>query len=156
MRQYTIEEVMEYIKNTSDNTNVYVGCDSRNSRGHTLFVTVIVVHHEGHKGAKVFPFAEKVPRIHSMRWRLIQEAYYATYKALEIQEAVGNRKLVVHLDYHPSDKHKSNNVVKEAVGFVIGQGLDYELKPAAFAASSAADYLGRHGLKFNTPPRVEA
>lgn len=146
----TTEQVMEYIKSTSPQTKIYVGCDSRQSGKNTIFVTVVVVHFDGNKGAKVFPFITTVPRIHQIKWRLIQETHYATYKALEIKEAVGDREFSVHLDYHPSDQHKSNAVVKEAVGFVIGQGLAYELKPYAHAASSAADYLGRHGGHFRT------
>lgn len=149
---YTTEQVMEYIRGTSDSTKIYVGCDSRQSGRNTIFVTVVVVHHDGNKGAKVFPFIETVPRIKSLKWRLIQETHYATYKALEIKESVGDRAFYVHLDYHPSDKHKSNTVVREAIGFVMGQGLDYELKPHAHAASSAADYLGRNGGHFKRQP----
>lgn len=144
-----METVREYIKNSSRSSKIYVGCDSRQMGHTTLYVTVVVVHLEGNKGAKVFPFYEKVPRINSTRYRLIQEAYYATYKALELQDVIGDRYLSVHLDYHPEDKHRSNAVVKEAIGFVLGQGLEYELKPHAHAASSAADWLGRHGVHFN-------
>lgn len=145
----TVQEIAEYIRETSLSTKVYVGCDSRQMGKNTLFVTVVVVHLEGSKGAKVFPFSERVPRINSTRWRLIQEAHYATYKALELKDLIGERELIVHLDYHPSDAHRSNAVVKEAVGFVLGQGLEYELKPHAHAATSAADWLGRHNVRFN-------
>lgn len=144
-----MELVREYIRNSSQSSKIYVGCDSRQTGRTTLYVTVVVVHHDGNKGAKVFPFYDRVPRINSTKYRLIQEAYYATYKALELQDTIGDRYLSVHLDYHPEDKHRSNAVVKEAIGFVLGQGLDYELKPHAHAASSAADYLGRHGVRFN-------
>lgn len=147
--EYTIEQVKEFIQGTSADTKVYVGCDSRQMGATTLYVTVIVVHFDGNKGAKVFPFSERVPRIISNKYRLVQEAWYATGKALEIIDAVGDRELEVHLDYHPSDYHRSNAVVKEATGFVIGQGLKYQLKPHAHAASSAADWLGRHGGHFN-------
>lgn len=144
-----MENVRECIKNSSPSSKVYVGCDSRQMGKVTLYVTVVVVHHDGNKGAKVFPFYDRVPRINSTRYRLIQEAYYSTYKALELQDVIGERYLSVHLDYHPEDKHRSNAVVKEAIGFVLGQGLEYELKPNAHAATSAADWLGRHGVQFN-------
>jgi predicted RNase H-related nuclease YkuK (DUF458 family) len=143
--QNTMEEVREYIRSSPPTSKIYVGCDSRQTGNNTLFVTVVVIHIEGNKGAKVFYFMERVPRISATRWRLIQETHYATSVALEIQDVVGNRELTVHLDYHPSDQHRSNSVVKEAVGYVLGQGLQYNLKPYAFAASCAADYLGRHG-----------
>lgn len=143
-----MEEVLEYIKNSPRKSKIYVGCDSRQIGNSTLFVTVIVVHLDGNKGAKVFPFSEKVPRINSNKWRLLQEAHYSTYKALEIKDHIGDRELEVHLDYHPEDKHRSNAVVKSAVGLVLGQGLNYRLKPHAHAATSAADFLGRHNVRF--------
>lgn len=147
----TIEEVINYINNSSPKTKVYVGCDSRNSRNKTLYVTAIVVHHEGNRGAKVFPFVDMVPRIRSMRQRLDQEVYYALEIASALQEGVRNREISIHLDYHPSDRHKSNRSVAQSIGAVIGSGFQYELKPHAHAASSAADYLGRNNVRFRTP-----
>ena len=148
MQSATIEQVREYIRASSDKSKVYIGCDSRNiSRGnrrYTIYVTAIVIHLDGHKGAKVFAFEEKVPQIRSMRQRLAQEVYYAIGKYDELKDAIGNREFSIHLDYHPSEVHKSNQVVKEAVGAVKGMGLPYELKPASYAATCAADWLGRH------------
>jgi len=109
-----------------------------------LYVTVIAVHLEGNKGAKVFPFFDRVPRIASMRQRLAQEVYYSLGKYNEIADVIGNRDFYIDLDYHPSDQHKSNQVVKEAVGVVRGMGLQYRLKPESYAATCAADWLGRH------------
>jgi uncharacterized protein len=150
--QHTTEEVMKYIRSTSQSTSIFVGCDSKQTGKNTVFVTVVVAHIDGNKGGKVFYFTDKVPRIKSLKWRLLQEAHYATGKALEILPAVGSRNLEVHLDYHPSDKNKSNSVVKEAIGYVIGQGLQYKLKPDAPAASSAADWIGRHGAFLPSSP----
>lgn len=145
-----LEEVIDYINNSSISSKIYVGCDSRQTGKTTTFVTVVVVHLDGNKGGKCFSFLDVVPRIKSLKWRLIQEAHYSTYRALELKDRIGEREIEVHLDYHPSDKHKSNSVVKEAVGFVIGQGLNYQLKPLAHAATSAGDFLGRHGGRFRS------
>lgn len=147
---HTIEEVIDYIKKSSPKSKIYVGCDSRNSRNKTLYVTAVVIHHEGNRGAKVFPFVDIVPRIRSMRQRLDQEVFYALEIAAEIKAGV-DREVSIHLDYHPSDRHKSNRSVAQSIGVVTGSGFPYELKPHAHAASSAADYLGRHSVKFRTP-----
>jgi len=149
-----IESAKEYIKNSSPKSKVYVGCDSRNTKSNTLYVTAIVVHLEGNRGAKVFAFADAVPRIRSMRQRLDQEVFYALEKAMEIREAVGNREMEIHLDYHPSEKHKSNRSVETSIGAVIGSEFDYALKPHAHAASSAADYLGRNNVQFKKPQEL--
>lgn len=152
-----LEEVKELIRASSPSTKIYVGCDSRQLRDYTLFVTVVVIHYDGNKGARVVPFSERVPKIQSRHWRLVQETHYSTGLALELRDVVGSRELLVHLDYNPSDKHKSNGVVKEAIGYVLGQGLQYKLKPDAWAATSAADWLGRHNMKFkNIESRLEA
>jgi predicted RNase H-related nuclease YkuK (DUF458 family) len=146
-----LEEVKTFIKNTSLNTKVYVGCDSRNTKEKTLYVTAIVVHLDGNRGAKVFAFQESVPRIRSMKQRLDQEVYYALEKAIEIRDTVGDRELQIHLDYHPSEKYKSNRSVSNSVGAVVGSNFKYALKPNAHAASSAADYLGRNNVQFKSP-----
>ncbi|MGB9873456.1 MAG: ribonuclease H-like YkuK family protein, partial [Hydrogenobacter sp.] len=67
-----VEEVKEFIKNTSENTAIYVGCDSRQVREKTVFVTVVVVHIDGCRGAKIFWRVEKVNRIRSLRQRLME------------------------------------------------------------------------------------
>jgi len=148
---HSIEEVKEYIKKSPKKSKVYVGCDSKNNKNYTIYVTAIVIHIEGSKGAKVFAFHDSVPRIRSMKQRLDQEVYYALEKAIEIRDVVGERKMEIHLDYHPSEKHKSNRSVRSSIGAVVGSQFDYQLKPHAHAASSAADYLVRNDVKFKSP-----
>jgi len=144
-----LEEVKKFIENSSKKSKVYVGCDSRNNKNKTIYVTAVVIHLEGNKGAKVFAFEDSLPRIRSMRQRLDQEVYYALEKAMELKDVVGERELQIHLDYHPSEKHKSNRSVETSIGAVKGSNFNYALKPHAHAASSAADYLGRNNFQFN-------
>ena len=54
-----IEEVRDFIKKTDKDTSIYVGCDSRQQKEKTVFVTVIVVHLSSKHGAKVFWKVEK-------------------------------------------------------------------------------------------------
>lgn len=136
-----IEEVRQYIKTTDKDTSIYVGCDSRQLRSKTVFVTVIVVHLSSKHGAKVFWKVEKTKRIKSLRQRLMEEVSRAVYHALMIMDVVGDRHFEVHLDISPDENRASSVIVREAVGYVLSQGLKPVLKPDAIAASCAADYI---------------
>ncbi|MFN7065699.1 MAG: ribonuclease H-like YkuK family protein, partial [Aquificaceae bacterium] len=93
-----MEEVKSFIKGTSKNTAIYVGCDSRQIKSHTVFVSVVVVHIDSCRGARIFWKVEKVPRLRSLRQRLLEEVSRAVYLALEIAEVVEQRPFEVHLD----------------------------------------------------------
>ncbi len=136
-----IEEVREFIKNSSEDSAIYVGCDSRQFRSRTVFVTVVVVHINSNHGAKIFWQVDKVKRISSIRQRLMEEVNRAVYTALMIADVVGERPFEVHLDINPNPDHRSSMIVKEAVGYVLAQGLKPVLKPDAIAASTVADFF---------------
>jgi len=136
-----IEEVKEFIRNSSEDSAVYVGCDSRQVRGKTVFVTVVVVHINSCHGARIFWQIDRVRRITSIRQRLFEEVNRAVYIAMLLADAVGNRPFEVHLDINPSPDHRSSVIVKEAVGYVLAQGLKPVLKPDAIAASAVADFI---------------
>ncbi len=136
-----IEEVKEFIRGTSQESAIYVGCDSRQFRDRTVFVTVVVVHINSNHGAKIFWQVDKVKRISSIRQRLLEEVSRAVYTALMIADVVDERPFEVHLDINPNPDHRSSLIVKEAVGYVLAQGLKPVLKPDAIAASTVADFL---------------
>ncbi len=136
-----IEEVREFIRNSSEDSAVYVGCDSRQIRGKTVFVTVVVIHINSSHGARIFWRIERVRRITSIRQRLLEEVNRAVYIAMMLADVVGDRPFEVHLDINPSPDHRSSVIVKEAVGYVLAQGLKPVLKPDAIAASAVADFI---------------
>ncbi len=137
----SIEEVREFIKNSSEESAIYVGCDSRQIRDNTIFVTVVVVHINSNHGAKIFWQVDKVRRINSIRQRLLEEVNRAVYTALMIADVVGERPFEVHLDINPNPDHRSSVILKEAVGYVLAQGLKPVLKPDAIAATAVADFF---------------
>ncbi len=137
----SIEEVREFIRNSSEESAIYVGCDSRQLRESTIFVTVIVVHINSNHGAKIFWQVDRVKRINSIRQRLLEEVDRAVYTALMIADVVGERPFEVHLDINPNPDHRSSVILKEAVGYVLAQGLKPVLKPDAIAATAVADFF---------------
>ncbi len=47
--------------------------------------------------------------------------------------------LAIHADINPNPKHESNKALQSAVGYILGMGYDFKIKPDAYAASTVAD-----------------
>lgn len=123
---------------------VYVGTDSQQDRQRTQFVTVIVVHEPG-KGGRAFYTVESVPRIKSLRERLLKEVWMSVQLALEITGFLNEEsKLEVHVDANPNTKFKSSQYVKELTSLVVSQGFNAVLKPEAWAAMHVADHVVKY------------
>lgn len=48
-------------------------------------------------------------------------------------------KMEIHADINPDPKHESNKALQQAVGYILGMGYEFKVKPDAWAASNAAD-----------------
>lgn len=147
MKEHKIdmEAVKAFIGQTTPETAIYVGCDSsryfdKDRVRMVAYVTVVVVHFDGNRGAKVFKQVDIQRDYGSLHTRLMNEVYYATNLAYELIEVVGERPFEIHLDINPNPRHKSSIAVKEAIGYVKGMlGLAPKLKPESFAALAVAD-----------------
>lgn len=139
-----LEYVKDFIQNTSIETSVYIGCDSkvttRNKKRVIIYVAVIVIHYDSNNGAKIFKMVKIEPDFGNMRQRLMREVYIAGEIAYELADSISERPFEIHLDINSNPEFKSNVVAKEAAGFIMGMlGIKANLKPNAPAASFAAD-----------------
>lgn len=149
-----IEVAREAIRESSQESSIYVGCDSkrfkRNGLWYARYMTVIIVHKDSSKGCQLFHDSQILQdwsSDKSPKQRLLNEVMFVVNTAMEIVEAVGERHMEVHLDINPNPKYKSQVAVKEAMGYVRGQlGMEAKIKPDAFAAMHAADHLVRLGI----------
>jgi predicted RNase H-related nuclease YkuK (DUF458 family) len=149
-----IEKAKEAISSSSLESSVYVGCDSKRFKKkgiwHARYMTVIIVHRDSSKGCQLFSEEQMLQdwsSDKSPKQRLLNEVMFCVNAALELTDVIGDRHFEVHLDLNPSQKHKSNVAVKEALGYVRGNlGIEAKIKPDAFAAMHAADHLVRHGI----------
>lgn len=131
---------------------VHIGTDSMQVKRGTEYVTVVVVLTPG-KGGRAFYVRERVPKIRSMRERLVREAWISTTLAMELTATpdvgvaapiVGDLdNLLVHVDANPDERHMSSNFVQEMVGMVVGQGFRVVFKPDSWCATHAADHVVR-------------
>jgi hypothetical protein len=147
-RRLDLDEARQYIETSSKTTRIYIGSDSERHRRHGIwwadYATVVVVHIDGNRGAKIFgeitterdyDQSKDKPRM-----RLMKEVMKAAQLYLDLEEAIGDRECEVHIDINPNHKHGSSCVITEAVGYIKGMtGVTPRVKPSAWAASIAAD-----------------
>lgn len=142
---HKVAEPMEEIPSALRGVKVvYVGTDSQQDGQKTQFVTVIVIHDPG-KGGRVFYTTEQVPRIKSLRERLLKEVWSSVQLALEITPFISDEsEMEVHVDANPNTKFKSSAYVKELAAMVVSQGFKCMLKPDAWAAMHVADHVVKY------------
>jgi predicted RNase H-related nuclease YkuK (DUF458 family) len=73
--------------------------------------------------------------------RMVFEVSKSIEVATEIAELldVYEIPLEIHADINPNPKHDSNKALQSAVGYILGMGYEFKIKPEAWAASTAAD-----------------
>ena len=49
--------------------------------------------------------------------------------------------LEIHADINPDPRHDSNKALQSAVGYILGMGYDFKIKPDSYASSNCADKL---------------
>lgn len=148
--QMDIEEVKNYIADTSDETKIYFGADSErvNVDGvwHVDYLLVVVVHIDGCHGAKVFGDIQRErdydKNLSKPRMRLFNEVLKLGELYLKLADDLGDREVSIHLDLNPNEMFGSSCVISEAVGYIKGVcGIDPKVKPNSWAASICADRL---------------
>lgn len=151
-RKFDLEEIREFIRNTTDETSIYIGADSERYRRKkdglwmADYTIAVVVHYDSCRGCKVFgevaterDYDQKMDK---PSMRLMNEVMKAAQLYLDLAESIGDRHFEVHLDINPDLKHGSSCVAQQAVGYIRGMcNVMPMIKPNAFAASYAADRL---------------
>ena len=150
MKDFDLQEVIDFIKNSSDETKIYIGGDSERYRKNGIwmadYTVAVVVHKDGNKGARVFGKSE-VERDYDQKkskpaFRLMNEVYKVAEMYLLLAEVIGDRYFELHLDINPNEMYGSSCVITQATGYIRGMcSVTPKVKPDAFAASYAADRL---------------
>lgn len=137
-----VESIEEYVSAASTSGQaVHIGTDSLQTGKYTQYVTVVAVLTPHHGGRAAYT-REIVPRITSLRERLLKEVWKSVELGLALTGKVRG-ELTVHVDANPSEKHMSSRYVQELVGLVVGQGFKVLIKPDSWCATSAADHVVR-------------
>ncbi len=119
---------------------VCIGTDSQVKGIETEFATVIVFLREGH-GGFMFIHNEKTKTQYSIKERMLVEVAKSIEIAYELCNLFTkyNVDMEVHADINTNPHFKSNDALKEAMGYILGMGFAFKAKPEAFASSSCAN-----------------
>lgn len=143
-----LQEVLDFIRASSQETKIYVGGDSERHRvggkWYADYATVVVVHKDGNKGCRVFGEVVREQDFDGKKnkptLRLMNEVYKIAELYRKIHEAVGDRVCEIHLDINRDKKAASNEVMDQAVGYIMGTcNVIPMVKPDSPAASFCAD-----------------
>ena len=119
---------------------VCIGTDSQVKSKVTEFATVIVFIRKG-KGGFMYIHNEITKQKMSIKQRMLMEVN----KSIEVAYALCNIfsrysvDMEVHADINTNPNFKSNDALKEAMGYIAGMGFAFKAKPEAFASSSCAN-----------------
>ncbi len=119
---------------------VCIGTDSMVRGFITEYATVIVFLREK-KGGFMFIYNEKSEKQVSLRERMILEVWKSVDVAYKLCDLLDEYDigLEVHADINTDPHFKSNEALREAMGYILGMGFVFKAKPDAFASSYCAD-----------------
>ena len=135
-----IMEVMAKEKAMGHELKVCIGTDSQVKNKITEFATVIVFIRKG-KGGFMYIHNETTKQKMSIKERMLLEVA----KSIEVAYPLCNIfsrysvDMEVHADINTNPSFKSNDALKEAMGYIMGMGFVFKAKPDAFASSCCAN-----------------
>ena len=135
-----VQEVIERETNAGYKLKVCIGTDSQVKGKETEFATVIVFLREG-QGGFMFIHNERTHLKYSIKERMLVEVAKSIEIAYELCElfTTYNVDMEVHADINTNPQFKSNEALKEAMGYILGMGFAFKAKPEAFASSCCAN-----------------
>jgi predicted RNase H-related nuclease YkuK (DUF458 family) len=127
-------------KKAGHELKVCIGTDSQVKGKVTEFATVIVFIRKG-KGGFMYIHNEITKERMSIKQRMLKEVSKSIEIAYELCRlfTLYNVDMEVHADINTNPAFKSNDALKEAMGYIMGMGFAFRAKPHAFASSSCAN-----------------
>src|SRR5687767_1622530 len=135
-----VRRVIVREKEMGHELKVCIGTDSQVKSKVTEFATVIVFIRKG-KGGFMYIHNEITKQRMNIKQRMLMEVG----KSVEVAYALCNIfsrysvDMEVHADINTNPNFKSNDALKEAMGYIVGMGFAFKAKPEAFASSSCAN-----------------
>ena len=126
MFNMNIEEIKEYLTTVSEESKIYLGCDSERVRKNGIwyadYAIVLVVHKGGNNGCKIFgdiirerDYDQKKDK---PALRLMTEVYKVSAFYLENLEFLESYDTEIHIDINPDEQFGSSCVLSQAIGYI--------------------------------------
>ena len=135
-----VEEAIVRETEKGTKLKVCIGTDSQVKGVETEFATVIVFLRE-HNGGFMYIHNEKTKQKYHIKERMLVEVAKSIEIAYELCNlfTLYNVDMEVHADINTNPHFKSNDALKEAMGYILGMGFAFKAKPEAFASSCCAN-----------------
>ena len=129
-------------KEIGSELKVCIGTDSQVKSRVTEFATVIVFLRKG-KGGFMYIHNETTDQKMSRKQKMLMEVAKSIEVAYELCNlfTMYGVELEVHADINTNSQFKSNEALKEAMGYILGMGFAFRAKPNAFASSNCANKI---------------
>ena len=148
-----LESIIQEERALNHQIQVCVGTDSQRDGKNYKFSTVILITVKEDMGGGVtkglggkiisseYHLSMYNKNKEGVNERMIVEVGKSMEVALEINPILEKYgiKMEIHADINPDPKWESNKAMSAAVGWVIGSGYDFKVKPNSWAASYAGD-----------------
>ncbi len=135
-----VNRVLMREKEAGHELKVCIGTDSQVKGKETEFATVIVFIRKG-KGGFMYIHNEITKQRMTIKERMLMEVHKSIEVAYELCNIFSRYSvdMEVHVDINTNPNFKSNNALKEAMGYIVGMGFAFRAKPEAFASSNCAN-----------------
>lgn len=157
------EPIVEYLEKIFDEEiakgykfKVSVGTDSQKSGRNTYkFATVVLITTTEDLGGEItvgrggiivattYYHEFKARNKELVNERMVFEVSKSVEVAYEIAPLLDLYEvpLEIHADINPDPRHESNKALQQAVGYILGMGYEFKVKPDSYCASHCADNL---------------
>jgi predicted RNase H-related nuclease YkuK (DUF458 family) len=137
-----VENAIQKETEAGNKLKVCIGTDSQVKSLETEFATVIVFLREG-RGGFMFIHNEKTTVKYTIKERMLVEVAKSIEIAYELCDLFTKYDvdMEVHADINTNPGFKSNEALREAMGYILGMGFAFKAKPDAFASSCCADKM---------------
>lgn len=144
-----VREVLIRETNQGHQLKVCIGTDSQVKGRETEFATVIVFIRKG-KGGFMFISKMSTTRRMTVKQRMLEEVWQSMELALNLCGlfTIFQVDIELHADINTNPNFKSNDALKEAMGYIQGVSagwsggtLAFRAKPLAFASSNCANKM---------------
>jgi len=137
-----VNDVLMREREAGHDLKVCIGTDSQVKGKLIEFATVIVFIRKG-KGGFMYIHNEISQQKMSIKQRMLTEVAMSIDIAYKLCNIFSRYSVAmeVHADINTNPSFKSNDALKEAMGYIMGMGFAFKAKPYAFASSSCANKI---------------
>ena len=136
----SVENTLRQETDAGHKLKVCIGTDSQVKGSETEYATVIVFLRSG-RGGFMYIHNERSNHALGIKERMLTEVAKSIDIAYQLCPLFNTYQvdMEVHADINTNPQFKSNDALREAMGYIMGMGFAFKAKPEAFASSSCAN-----------------